>query len=215
MDQRTELCYVCLSRFKLAVSNWKQPRPTKRDCAARATRPSSSWMASRACKDIRKAHEELQDAKQSQLDPPLLQLSKFKDHEEKYKEEQKIMRERKEKLMSELARVQFELELTSAQQSKASATLEKTKENFFFRKLVELEMISEMYDRLRVELRRVQSECDCYRIECETQKEEVDRIAARLGKYQVQKERTKEEQDKLAVEAERYKDRLARKGMTK
>ena len=71
-------------------------------------------------------------------------------------------------------------------------------------------MTAEKYERNLLELRRVQGECDRYRQDCETAKEEVDRFAARIGKYQDHQERTKEEQDKLSIEAERYKDRLAR-----
>ncbi len=55
-------------------------------------------------------------------------------------------------------------------------------------------MKSERLERVQCELCRVQAECDRYRIESETQKEEADRFAARIGKYQDQQERNKEDQ---------------------
>jgi hypothetical protein len=76
----------------------------------------------------------------------------------------------------------------------AAASLEK-----YLWKKVEVDMISEMYERQRVELDRVRSVRQNYQTEyIHIQKEEMDRLAARIVKYQQDRhEWTKEEQDKL------------------
>ncbi|XP_046452817.1 flagellar attachment zone protein 1-like [Daphnia pulex] len=76
----------------------------------------------------------------------------------------------------------------------AAASLEK-----YLWKKVEVDMISEMYERHRVELGRVRSERQRYQTEyLHLQKEEMDRLAARIVNYQQDRhEWTKEEQDKL------------------
>ncbi len=76
----------------------------------------------------------------------------------------------------------------------AAASLEK-----YLWKKVEVDMISEMYERNRLELDLVRSERQRYQTEyLHLQKEEMDRLAAHIVKYQQDRhEWTKEEQDKL------------------
>lgn len=102
----------------------------------------------------------------------------------------------KEKLESELARVHFELERVTSQHAKAQINLEKIQEDYARKQVhfhanpipsipiltlililqVEYEMTAEKYERNLLELRRVQGECDRYRQDCESQKEEVSAI---------------------------------------
>jgi hypothetical protein len=138
----------------------------------RSESDKTELLASRFREDIRKANDELQNVRKSQLDRALLQLSKSEEHEKKLEVELEVLRERKEKSWSERYEASNESDRT---------------------------LISEMYERHRVELGRVRSERQRYQTEyLHLQKEEMDRLAARIVKYQQDRhEWTKEEQDKL------------------
>ncbi len=208
-------------------------------------------LASRTREDIRKANDELQNVRKSQLDRAQLQLSKSEEHEKKFEVELEVLQERKEKSWSERYQASNESDRTYSEwqlaykewervdseikklpkidpivhlpidknqiqnlidayklnekracaesqrymgYATAAASLEK-----YECKKVEVDMISEMYERHRVELDRVRSERQRYQTDyMDIQKEEMDRLAARIVNYQQDRhEWTKEEQDKL------------------